>query len=153
MPPSIGTNSRSIRWAPAIATVTTGVGGDRCAAVRHGDLDPSPANPDDTTRVVLAVPDVPEDYSRTVFVDPYSGEIRGTLTTYGEWLPVRAWFDELHRNLHLGAIGRNYSELAASWLWVVALGGLFLWIGYRRRTGRLRRIAVPDRDATRAGAD
>ncbi|EIC67487.1 PepSY-associated TM helix domain-containing protein [Mycobacteroides abscessus] len=107
-----------------------------------------PANPDDTTRVVLAVPDVPEDYSRTVFVDPYSGEIRGTLTTYGEWLPVRAWFDELHRNLHLGAIGRNYSELAASWLWVVALGGLFLWIGYRRRTGRLRRIAVPDRDAT-----
>ncbi|WP_207554352.1 PepSY-associated TM helix domain-containing protein, partial [Mycobacteroides abscessus] len=71
-----------------------------------------PANPDDTTRVVLTVPDVPEDYSRTVFVDPYSGEIRGTLTTYGEWLPVRAWFDELHRNLHLGAIGRNYSELA-----------------------------------------
>lgn len=110
-----------------------------------------PAAPDDTTRVVLAVPEdntVPADYSRTVFVDPYSGEIRGTLTTYGEWLPVRAWFDELHRNLHLGAFGRNYSELAASWLWVVALGGLLLWIGYRRRTGRLSRIALPDRDAT-----
>lgn len=110
-----------------------------------------PALPDDTTRVVLAVPedpDVPADYSRTVFVDPYSGQVRGTLTTYGEWLPVRAWFDELHRNLHLGAFGRNYSELAASWLWVVALGGLFLWIGYRRRTGRLRRLALPDRDAT-----
>lgn len=110
-----------------------------------------PAAPDDTTRVVLAVPEdptVPVDYSRTVFVDPYTGEIRGTLTTYGEWLPVRAWFDELHRNLHLGAFGRNYSELAASWLWVVALGGLFLWIGYRRRTGRLSRIALPDRDAT-----
>ncbi|WP_078308822.1 MULTISPECIES: PepSY-associated TM helix domain-containing protein [unclassified Mycobacterium] len=110
-----------------------------------------PALPDDTTRVVLAVPDdpdVPADYSRTVFVDPYNGEIRGTLTTYGEWLPVRAWFDELHRNLHLDEFGRNYSELAASWLWVVALGGLFLWIGYRRRTGRLSRIAVPDRDAT-----
>ena len=110
-----------------------------------------PAAPDDTTRVVLAVPEdntVPADYSRTVFVDPYSGEIRGTLTTYGEWLPIRAWFDELHRNLHLGAFGRNYSELAASWLWVVALGGLLLWIGYRRRTGRLSRIALPDRDAT-----
>lgn len=110
-----------------------------------------PAAPDDTTRVVLAVPEdntVPADYSRTVFVDPYSGQIRGTLTTYGEWLPVRAWFDELHRNLHLGAFGRNYSELAASWLWVVALGGLLLWIGYRRRTGRLSRIALPDRDAT-----
>ncbi|GAB5905560.1 PepSY-associated TM helix domain-containing protein [Mycobacteroides chelonae] len=107
-----------------------------------------PARPDDSTRIVFATEDVPADYSRTVFVDPYNGQIRGTLTTYGEWLPVRAWFDELHRNLHLGAFGRNYSELAASWLWVVALGGLFLWIGYRRRTARLSRIALPDRDAT-----
>ncbi|MEU9804518.1 PepSY domain-containing protein [Mycobacterium sp. NPDC050853] len=107
-----------------------------------------PALADDTTRIVFATEDVPIDYSRTVFVDPYSGQIRGTLTTYGEWLPVRAWFDELHRNLHLGSFGRNYSELAASWLWVVALGGLFLWIGYRRRTGRLNRLALPDRDAT-----
>ncbi|MUM17842.1 PepSY domain-containing protein [Mycobacterium sp. CBMA271] len=110
-----------------------------------------PALPEDTTRVVLSVPedpDVPADYSRTVFVDPYSGQVRGTLTTYGEWLPVRAWFDELHRNLHLGAFGRNYSELAASWLWVVALGGLILWVGYRQRTARLRRLALPDRDAT-----
>ena len=42
-------------------------------------------------------------------------------------MPLRAWFDELHRTLHLGAIGRNYSELAASWLWVISLGGLVLW--------------------------
>ncbi|GAA1479848.1 PepSY domain-containing protein [Gordonia sinesedis] len=104
---------------------------------------------DATTRVALAVDDVPEGYGRTVFVDPYSGEVRGALTTYGQWLPVRAWFDELHRNLHLGDIGRNYSELAASWLWVIALGGLVLWIGHRRRTGKARRLLVPDRDAQR----
>ncbi|GAA1458100.1 PepSY domain-containing protein [Williamsia maris] len=105
-----------------------------------------PSARDETTQVVMAAPDVPTDYSRTVFVDPYSGDVRGALTTFGQWLPIRAWFDEFHRNLHLGEYGRNYSELAASWLWVVALGGLALWIGYRARTRKLRRLAVPDRD-------
>ncbi|OBB48249.1 PepSY domain-containing protein [Mycobacterium sp. 852002-51961_SCH5331710] len=105
-----------------------------------------PDSADETTRVVLAVDDVPPDYARTVFVDPYSGDIRGVLTTYGQWLPVRAWFDELHRDLHLGALGRNYSELAASWLTVIALAGLALWYLHRRDTGKLRRIALPDRD-------
>ncbi|GAB7071396.1 PepSY domain-containing protein [Mycobacterium hodleri] len=104
-----------------------------------------PAEANETTQVTLAVQDVPPDYARTVFVDPYTGEVRGALTTFGQWMPLRAWFDELHRNLHLGAIGRNYSELAASWLWVVALSGLMLWIGRRARTGTLRRLATPDR--------
>lgn len=104
---------------------------------------------DETTQVTLAVDDVPADYGRTVFVDPYTGEIRGALTTFGQWMPVRAWFDELHRNLHLGAIGRNYSELAASWLWVISLAGLVLWYAHRRDTGKLRRLAAPDRDKAR----
>lgn len=106
-----------------------------------------PAAPDETTQINLAVDDVPPDYGRTVFVDPYSGDVRGALSTYGQWLPVRAWFDELHRNLHLGAVGRNYSELAASWLWVISLAGLALWIGQRRKAGLLRRLASPDREA------
>lgn len=101
-----------------------------------------PAAPDETTQVTLAVDDVPADYARTVFVDPYTGAVRGALTTYGQWLPVRAWFDELHRNLHLGAFGRNYSELAASWSWVIAGVGLLLWIGHNR--GEPRRLVVPD---------
>ena len=71
-----------------------------------------PVEPADTTWVTLAVDDVPADYARTVFVDPYTAEVRGELTTYGQWMPVRAWFDELHRNLHLGALGRNYVERA-----------------------------------------
>lgn len=107
-----------------------------------------PAADDETTRVTLTVDDVPPDYARTVFVDPYTGEVRGALTTYGQWLPLRAWFDELHRNLHLDAVGRNYSELAASWLWVIALAGLALWYLHRRDTNKLRRIAVPDGDKT-----
>ncbi|MBB4853431.1 putative iron-regulated membrane protein [Mycobacteroides chelonae] len=134
--------SQQLPLSEQVAVATAAQPGGTVTSIRP------PALPDDTTRIVFATEDVPADYSRTVFVDPYSGQIRGMLTTYGEWLPVRAWFDELHRNLHLGAFGRNYSELAASWLWVVALGGLFLWIGYRRRTGRLSRITLPDRDAT-----
>lgn len=103
-----------------------------------------PAGPTETTQITLAVDDVPPDYARTVFVDPYTGAVRGTLTTSGQWLPVRAWFDELHRNLHLGAFGRNYSELAASWLWVIAGAGLVLWLGQRRGSRRI----IPDRRAT-----
>jgi uncharacterized iron-regulated membrane protein len=100
--------------------------------------------PDSTTRVTFDTPDVALDYQRTVFVDPYSGEIRGTLETFGEWLPVRAWIDELHRTLHLGNLGRVYSELAASWLWVLALSGLVIWTVRRRRKRRVRRVLLPE---------
>mgnify|MGYP006959401699 FL=1 len=31
-------------------------------------------------------------------------------------LPFRTALDYLHRNLMLGELGRNYSELAASWM-------------------------------------
>lgn len=74
-----------------------------------------------------------------VYVNPYSGEILGESTTYGSSKagPVREWVSTLHRSLHLGEPGRLYSELAASWLWVVALGGLVLWVS-RRRRGLLR---------------
>lgn len=109
---------------------------------------PAPV-PGETTRVQLNTDDVREGLTKTVFVDPYTAEVRGVLPTMGEWLPTRTWFDDLHRNLHLGAVGRNYSEIAASWLWVIALGGLVLWIGHRRRTRKLRRIAVPDRTGSR----
>jgi uncharacterized iron-regulated membrane protein len=102
------------------------------------------ATPDGTTRVAFDTPDVREDYQRTVFVDPYTGQVRGTLETYGEWLPARAWLDELHRTLLLGNVGRVYSELAASWLWVLALSGLVIWTVRKRRNNRLRRTLVPE---------
>jgi uncharacterized iron-regulated membrane protein len=97
---------------------------------------------DGTTRVIFDAPGVPADYSRTVFLDPYNAQVRGILTTYGEWLPVRAWFDELHRNLHLGAVGRVYTELAASWLWVLTLSGLTIWLARVRRGRRARRLRL-----------
>lgn len=101
---------------------------------------------DATTRVIMEAPGLAEGQTRTVFVDPYTAEVRGQLTTSGDALPLRAWLSEFHASLQLGEFGRNYSELAASWLWIVALGGLALWIG-RRRT-RKAALLVPDRKAT-----
>ncbi|QGZ48635.1 PepSY domain-containing protein [Streptomyces sp. QHH-9511] len=103
------------------------------------------SEPGATTRVLMADPDVAEGASLAVFVDPYTAGIRGQLPSYGSSgaLPLRTWLDELHRDLHLGDLGRNYSELAASWLWVVALGGLLLWLGRRRKNRR--EIFVPER--------
>lgn len=103
------------------------------------------AEPGATTRVLMADPEAPEGTSMGVFVDPYTGDIRGQLPSYGSSgaLPLRTWISGLHVDLHLGELGRNYSELAASWLWVVALGGLLLWVG-RRRTKR-RALVLPER--------
>lgn len=104
------------------------------------------ASPTDTTQVIFTAEDLPESYYRTVFVDPHDAEIRGVLDTYGsnQALPLRAWVSELHRGLHLGDLGRIYSELAASWSWVVVLGGFALWFGRRRATRKLR-IRPPGR--------
>ncbi|MDQ1011211.1 putative iron-regulated membrane protein [Streptomyces sp. V4I23] len=100
-----------------------------------------------TTRVLMTSPDVAEDKSLAVFVDPYTADVRGELPSYGSSgaLPLRAWLSEFHADLHLGALGRHYSELAASWLWIVALGGLVLWFGRRRRTKR--DLVLPERGA------
>ncbi|WP_409181314.1 PepSY-associated TM helix domain-containing protein [Amycolatopsis sp. VS8301801F10] len=96
----------------------------------------------DTTQVIFDRPGLAPSYRYTVFVNPHDGEIRGALETYGsgQALPVRGWIDTLHRNLHLGDFGRLYSELAASWLWVITLAGLALWLGRRRR---LRAVLLP----------
>ncbi|MEV3932656.1 PepSY domain-containing protein [Streptomyces sp. NPDC049944] len=105
-----------------------------------------------TTRVLLSgVPGVNTDHTLAVFVNPYTGELTGSLEQYGSSgaLPLRTWIDEFHRDLHLGQTGRLYSELAASWLWVIAGGGLVLWFGRRRAlrtvrgtTGRRRTLSL-----------
>ena len=102
---------------------------------------------DATTKVIFDVEGMGEN-QRTVYVDPYSGEVRGVLTTWFDATPLNTWLDDMHRNLHLGEVGRLYSELAASWLWVIVLGGLVLWLHHLRgRRRRLRAAMVPDRSA------
>jgi len=81
------------------------------------------------TRVMFNEPGLGESESRAIFVDPITLAIKGNLIVYGTSgiLPLRASIDYLHRSLMLGNLGRYYSELAASWLWVAALGGVLLW--------------------------
>lgn len=108
----------------------------------------TPPGPEDTTRVVLSLPELGEN-QRTVFVDPYTAEVKGALTTWYGSTPLTTWLDDLHRNLHLGETGRLYSELAASWLWVIVAGGLVLWLGRARgqRARSARGVLLPDRSA------
>lgn len=104
--------------------------GPRLFAIR-----PAPA-PGWTTRVMYSEPGLGDSESRAVFVDPVTLDIRGDLIVYGTsgTLPLRTGLDYLHRHLLLGEFGRYYSELAASWLWVAVLGGVWLW--FRRDAGR-----------------
>jgi uncharacterized iron-regulated membrane protein len=107
---------------------------DYAGGVAPVTVRPAPGK-EDTTRVLFADPALRESQYRTLFVDPGSAEIRGDLPTYGGSgaLPPRTWISNLHRSLNLGEPGRLYSELAATWLWVIALGGLLLWIDRIRR--------------------
>lgn len=88
-----------------------------------------------TTRVMFADPALGESETRAVFVDPVTLDVKGDLVVYGTSgvLPIRWRIDVFHRNLMLGDLGRHYSELAASWLWITAAGGFLLWF-WRRGT-------------------
>ncbi|WP_344652333.1 PepSY domain-containing protein [Cryptosporangium japonicum] len=109
-------------------------------------------DPEATTQIAFSVPELAADEKvHTVYVDPYTGEVRGQLTTWYNATPLQTWLDGFHRTLNLGDTGRMYSELAASWLWVISLGGLVLWIGrkraYRGERAARRRALVPDLSA------
>lgn len=96
----------------------------------------------ETTRVMMSDPSLGASKTKAIFVDPVTLDIKGEETVYGTSgiLPFRTWLDELHRELLLGDIGRNYSELAASWLWIAALGGILLWVTSRQKTRGNRKL-------------
>lgn len=83
----------------------------------------------ETTRVMFDDPALAPSENRAIFIDPITFAIKGDMTVYGTSgiLPLRQWIDYAHRSLLLGDIGRLYSELAASWMWIAALGGVALW--------------------------
>ncbi|MEU4338007.1 PepSY domain-containing protein [Micromonospora lupini] len=127
---------------------------EQIGAARNAHPDGSitavqPGDGDRTTRVVFSLPELGEK-QHTVYVNPYTAESQGQLTTWFGSTPAVTWLDDLHRHLHLGTVGENYSELAASWLWVMALGGVILW--WRRRgaaRAAARHLLVPDLSAGR----
>lgn len=94
-----------------------------------------------TTRVMFRDPALGESESRAIFIDPVTLAVKGDMTVYGTSgiLPLRQWIDYAHRSLLLGNVGRLYSELAASWMWFAACGGVVLWFYTRPK----RRINNP----------
>ncbi len=135
----------SLSLADQVEAANRYVGADQqIVAVR-----PAP-NPGDTTRVMYADPSLGESETRAVFVDPGTAQIRGDLTAYGTSgaLPFRAWVSDLHRSLHLGDIGRYYSELAASWLGIITLAGLGLWVARVRSARKKRDFVRPNNTYT-----
>ncbi|WP_313080414.1 PepSY-associated TM helix domain-containing protein [Atlantibacter sp.] len=98
-----------------------------------------------TTRVMFSDPSLGVSEHRAIFVDPVTLAVKGDLTVYGTSgiLPLRQGIDYLHRSLLLGDIGRIYSELAASWMWIAALGGIVLW--WVTRPARKRKPAKRSR--------
>ncbi len=85
--------------------------------------------PTDSTRVLVSDESIDESLQRTVFINPATAEVIGDYPTYsglGE-MPLRRWISSLHESFHLGKVGELYSELAPSWLWVMACGGLYMW--------------------------
>ena len=121
-----GGGSRPLAEQIAVAREVVGAG-PALAAIRPAPEDGA------TSRVMFRRDGLAPGEHQAVFVDPTTLEVRGSLPVYGTsgTLPFRIWIDFLHRELHLGELGRYYSELAASWLWLVALGGVVLW--WRRR--------------------
>lgn len=103
-----------------------------------------PDEADKTTQVVFSDSSLAEDFDRTVYVDPYTGEVQGNLVTSSDSTPLTTWLSELHATLHLGELGQHYSEIAASWLGVLAVSGLVLWLVQRRRKNRIRRTLLPE---------
>ncbi|WP_137135367.1 PepSY-associated TM helix domain-containing protein [Rhizobium sp. FKY42] len=102
-----------------------------------------------TTRVMFADPKLGDSETRAVFVDPVTLDVKGDLVVYGTSgvLPIRWIIDVFHRNMLLGDFGRNYSELAASWLWIATIGGFLLWF-WRRGTDS---VQTSTRDGKTAG--
>ncbi|GGK77875.1 PepSY-associated TM helix domain-containing protein [Mangrovihabitans endophyticus] len=99
-----------------------------------------PGSDETTTQVDFTAPGLDDEHKQTVYVNPHNARVTGQLTTWWAATPLRTWFDDLHTNLQLGTVGYYYSEFAASWLWVLALGGVALW--WRRQRGK--RMFRPD---------
>lgn len=112
------------------------------AAQQAAGINDTPAairpatQPGTTTRVMFSENGHGPSEHRALFIDPVTLAVRGDMTVYGTSgvLPLRTAIDQFHRGLLLGDIGRLYSELAASWLWIAALGGIVLW--WQRRRAR-----------------
>ncbi|WP_144141289.1 PepSY-associated TM helix domain-containing protein [Paraburkholderia sp. BCC1884] len=75
---------------------------------------------------------------QSVYVNPYSGEVLGTLSVEHRFMQVDRM---LHRKLLLGKPGELLMELAACWTLVMIATGVALW--WPRRSQTVRAALVP----------
>lgn len=94
-----------------------------------------PAPEPGTTTRVMFLDATTASGARALFIDPVTLDLKGNMAVYGTSgvLPFRMTLDFMHRQLLLGETGRIYSELAASWLWIAALCGIYLWLKGRKK--------------------
>jgi len=96
-------------------------------------IRPAPTQ-NETSRVLYTSEKLGSSEYRTIFLDPATLEVKADIVTYGSTgaMPLRTTIDKLHRDLLFGDSGRWYSELAATWLWITGISGLFLYFNRRK---------------------
>ncbi|MDQ3987981.1 MAG: PepSY domain-containing protein [Actinomycetota bacterium] len=115
-----------------LVTVTPAApGGEQTTAVTLGPLGAAAGELDPASGAV------------TVYVDPASAAVTGEIT---EAHRPDEWLRSLHSSWHLGPIAEPLTELAASWVLVSLLTGLYLWWPRDRRAlARAFRFRHPGR--------
>ncbi|WP_164102088.1 PepSY-associated TM helix domain-containing protein [Candidatus Laterigemmans baculatus] len=81
------------------------------------------------------------DRGRTVYVDPYTAEVQGTLDGP---LPLESFFRivrQIHQRLFAGTTGRILVELATTWTLILILSGVYLW--WPRRKEKTKGVWLP----------
>jgi len=110
----------------------------RAVTAMPADAAPSSVKvPDASNRSAEFVFRLPKGGSESVYVNPYSGEVLGTLSVDGRFMQVTRM---IHRKLLLGKPGELLMELVACWTLVMIGTGVALW--WPRAT-RVREALVP----------
>ncbi len=123
--------------APADPVVTTY--DEQLAAVQQARPDDvvvsmtEPAAAEHSTRFTVTTP---EESTRDVFVDPYTGQVLGALDPDST---ISGTAVRIHADLMAGTVGDVILELGACWAIVMALTGYYLFVRGWRARRRLRR--------------
>lgn len=97
------------------------------------------ALPAEPTRSLALTIQAPSGERRTAYLDPYDGTLLGTIPQGG----VMAIVKKLHSLEFFGFLANCLIEIAAGWVVVLVLSGLYLWWPRGRREGVVTIRATP----------
>ena len=107
-------------------------------AMPAGAVPSSVKVPDGPNRSAEFVFRLPQGGSESVYVNPYSGDVLGTLSVENRFMQVTRM---IHRKLLIGKFGELLMELVACWTLVMVGTGIALW--WPQGTARVRDALVP----------